>query len=146
MVQIQPSTLDISSTQKGLASEARVKYELTLRGYTVLEPYGDNERYDLAIDHEDGLERVQVKTGNLKDSFIQFRLTSNRSTAKGVEHKPYTEDEIDSYIVVSYELDKLYYVPIEDTAKSTMRLRLSSKQDQPQINWAEDYEFSERFK
>lgn len=131
---------NLSRVKRGDASEAKVLTELLERGYSVSKPFGDNQRYDLIADDGEELHRIQVKTGKMKDNYIEFKLTSNRSHASGVEHKPYTSDEIDSFVVYSPENGGLYWVPVEDTGTSAMRLRLESNQDQPQINWASEYE------
>lgn len=136
--------MTLSTQEKGLASEAKAISYLVDRGFTVLEPFGDNERYDIVIEDDGEFERIQVKTGKLKDSYIDFKLSSNRSHASGVTHKPYTSDEVDSFIVVCHELEELYYVPIDDVGSSSMRLRLKAKQEQPQINWAEEYEIDRK--
>jgi hypothetical protein len=40
---------------------------LARRGYAVLTPFGDNERYDFAIELADRFFRVQAKTGVIID-------------------------------------------------------------------------------
>jgi len=92
------------------------------------------------------LYRVQVKTGTMKDGYIEFKLSSNRSHASGVEHKPYTEDEVDAFCVYCPEDGRVFWVPVSHTGTSSMRLRITAQQEQPSMNWAEEYELSERFK
>ena len=48
--------------QRGTETEATVTSELVGRGISVLTPAFGNERYDMVIDRDGDLERVQVKT------------------------------------------------------------------------------------
>lgn len=61
--------------QRGQCSEAAILFEFTRRGVTVLEPFGDNERYDFVVEISRELYRVQVKTGRL----------TNRSTVRNAQ-------------------------------------------------------------
>jgi hypothetical protein len=131
---------NLTRVERGDASEARVLTELLERGYSVSQPFGDNQRYDLITDDGEDLHRIQVKTGKMKDDYIEFKLTSNRSHASGVEHKPYSSEEIDAFVVYCPDNEGIYWVPVEETGTSAMRLRLDSKQEQPAINWASEYE------
>ncbi len=59
--------LDISVSKKqGNLGIARAIYEYTKMGYTVLIPLSDSDKYDLVIDDDDTLKRVQVKTSRCK--------------------------------------------------------------------------------
>ena len=46
----------------GLRTEAHITGELVRRGYSVLLPFGVNQRYDLVLDQGDRFVRVQCKT------------------------------------------------------------------------------------
>lgn len=135
----------MDSVQKGDATEAIVLSKLVKKGYTVLHPWDDNQRYDLVLDIDGDFLRVQVKTGNYKEEYVEVHVTSNRSHSSGVEHKPYDKTQIDGFLVYCYEKNEMYWIPIEESNTSRIWLRYEAKQDQPQINWAEDYLFEENF-
>src|SRR5579859_7812113 len=59
-------------TAKGKRTEAILLGELVEAGTTVLIPWGE-ERYDLALDADGRLVRIQCKTGILRDGCIDFK-------------------------------------------------------------------------
>lgn len=59
--------VDVSvSKQQGDVGVARAVYEFTKKGYTVLAPLSDSDKYDLVVDDGKNLLRVQVKTSRCK--------------------------------------------------------------------------------
>lgn len=134
----------MNTKDKSNVSEAKVTAKLLDRGKTVLEPYGDNERYDLVIDHGDRFERVQVKTARLshEGKAIQFECRSSYMVSDRNIEKSYTKEEIDSFIVYSPDYEEMYKIDVEKAADTTMTLRIESDNpEMPNINWAEDYEY-----
>ena len=130
------NTKDVGDT-----SEAVVLAELKRLGYTVLLPFGDNERYDMVYECDKGFTRVQVKTGHVRDGDKVVFNTASRGLNQPQE--PYTKNEIDIFIVYCSEIDKLYVVDVEDAPSSEMSLRIKRPQiDHPNINYAEDYTLS----
>lgn len=139
----------MNPSQKGDISEAKVMAELVAQGKTVLIPWGDNDRFDFVVYNElcggpPVFQRVQVKTGKLKNGVITFHTcSSTRKSANNEEwsHKDYTED-VDFFGVYCPQNNKSYWVPIEDVPKTLMSLRVDeSKNKQAQcVNWAYDYE------
>lgn len=139
---------NLTSVDKGDASEATVIAKLKQKGHTVLKPFGDNQRYDIVIDTEDGFEKVQVKTArphHEKDGAVVFKTEGTHSNTNKNEKKPYDKSEIDSFIAYYHKENDLIYVPVEEAPKSSMILRYSAKTDQPQINWIEENKFEKRF-
>jgi len=59
-------------TSKGKTSEAVILATLVRLGKHVLVPWGE-ERYDLAIDDDGRLMRVQCKTGTVRNGCIVFK-------------------------------------------------------------------------
>ena len=60
----------------GELSEMIVATELIRAGYRIAIPLGENHRYDLIIERENVLSRVQVKTGRLRNGAILFNCYS----------------------------------------------------------------------
>lgn len=126
--------------QTGELTEAKVLAHLVEQGKTVLQPFGDNQRYDLVIDNGGEFVRVQCKTGRIKDRAVVFDTSSTNYTEGAWEKNGY-DGEADVFIVHVPELDNLYSVPVEDAPSRSMSLRLrSERDDHPMINWASEYE------
>src|ERR1700737_1320858 len=69
---------DTNST--GDISESAIITRFLQLGHVVLTPYGDNQRYDLAIEDADGqFWRVQCKTGWVESdgAYIEFKTASS---------------------------------------------------------------------
>jgi len=139
---------NLKSVDKGDATEAIVIAELKKRGYTVLKPFGDNQRYDIVVEEDNEFERIQIKTARTKEDGrkVLFNTCGNHSNTNGTTLKPYTKDDIDSFIAYITEKEDLIYVPVEETPKKAMTLRYEALQNQPEINWVEDYLLTETFK
>ncbi len=92
-------------------------------GYCVSKPYGEACRYDLLIDDEEKIWRVQVKTGRLRQGAIVFKTYSSRFHRKGGHCRPYTAKDIDFFGVYCPDLRSGYLVPIEDVRPTSGSLR-----------------------
>ena len=125
----------------GNISEAALLTALVQAGYIVSVPWGDNARYDLVIDNDGYLKRVQVKTGRIREGCIQFRVSSVNIRTRITEGY---HGQIELFGVFVPELNKCYLVPIEKAGQSAMYLRLTpTKNNQDKgINWARDYELT----
>lgn len=124
--------------EKGEKTEAIVLSELVRRGYTVLDPFGDNERYDYGLDIEGELVRVQVKTGRMVDGSVKFSARTTGDT-KRIDGDSYHGDA-DWFVVYCYETDEVYSVRVENAGVSSKSLRVEEAQiDNGQIDWAENY-------
>lgn len=129
--------------EKGQQAEAIVMAELVRRGITVLQPFGDNERYDLVVDSGDDFHRIQVKTGRIDNGSIVFDIKSTGVNAHSTEHEPYSEDEIDFFAGYCFERDEVYIIPIQETGSHKMSLRFEkADRNYPHINWVDDYTLS----
>lgn len=132
---------DLTSVDKGDATEAAIIAELKRRGMVVLTPFGDNQRYDLVIDEGGEFRRVQIKTAReVEDGKVVFDTAGNHSNTKGTTIKPYDESMIDEFMAYNPKRETIYRVPIQKAPNFTMTIRHKAKQNQPKINWAEKYE------
>lgn len=131
--------------RKGDLTEAIVLTELRRRSIAVSRPFGDNERYDLVAEREDGaLVTVQVKTGWLTDGRIEFSTQSTHTNGQGHVRKRYDGD-VDVFVIYCYETETMYLVGEQEFDTS-----ISLRVDDPDvhhrnINWATDFEFDERW-
>lgn len=135
----------MESHRKGDLTEAVVIAELKRRGIPVSTPFGDNERYDVVVETEDGkLLRVQVKTGWLQDGKVHFHGSSQHTNSSGNVYKPYDGD-VDYFIVYCHSCGTMDLVP-EDSFYTSMSLRVDEpKKTDSTINWAKDFEFDEQW-
>ena len=107
-------------------------------GKTVLVPFGDGQRYDLAIDEGGTLVRVQCKTGWRSGTTLRFQVSSLARSGKRTDYR----GSADIFGVWSPELDKVYLVPVEDcpTRAAWLRLEPTRNNQRDKIRWARDYE------
>lgn len=130
-----------NSKTLGDETEVIILQELTTAGYSVSIPFGDNDPYDLVVDDDGDLYRVQCKTGwQLDGRTIRFN-THSQTTRNGEYHESTYKDEIDAFAIRVPELDAIYWVDIEEAASKKMILRYEAEIDHPSINWAPDFEF-----
>ena len=76
----------------GELSELIVAVSLSRAGYFVSKPLGESTRYDLVVDKDGTLSRVQVKTGRLRKGVIMFNTYSTHYHRKGGSCKSYKSD------------------------------------------------------
>lgn len=139
---------NMNTSRKGDETEAIILGRLMNRGVSVSVPFGDNDRYDLVVDDREQLYRVQCKTGSWVNGSVRFNLYTSTVSSDGRVDSDYTAEEIDVYAVYSEETDGVYWVPIGETGKGEMRLRVEDphpKAPKSKINWASDYAISRRF-
>jgi len=128
---------------RGEQSEAAVIFHLVDIGLTVLEPFGDNERYDIVVEEDDEFYRIQVKTGRLENGRIQFETRSSGTLTRKVSKEGY-EGQIDVFAVYSPEMEQVYVVPFDAAPKTSMGLRIKeAEKSSPNINWADEFKLSE---
>lgn len=131
------NTKDIGET-----AEAKALARLKEKGFAVLTPFGDNQKYDLVYEKGRDFVRAQVKNGNLKDGSVKFNCYTSNSNTVETKQKSYTKEDIDVFIVYCSELEKVYEVPVEDTGSSNKSLRVEdvSERYAHPVDWAEDRE------
>ena len=123
----------------GERSEAVILAKFLLRGEIVLQPFGDNQRYDLVLDCDGTFTRVQCKTGRLKNGAVSFPCCS---MAGGKVRRSYVGD-IEAFAIYCPDNDKVYFVPVEHAPKNEMTLRIDPPKNNSAITtvrWAIDYE------
>ena len=120
---------------KGNLIELKVIESFISLGYTVSIPYGDSSRYDLVVDIDGRLFKVQVKFPKIEDGAICIRGFSANSRGR----KRYLSSEVD--FLATYYNGNCYLVRVVgDTSKSTKLRLLSAKNSQKEnINFANDF-------
>lgn len=124
-----------------MRTEAVVLAELTRRGYRVLVPFGQNQRYDLVLDVEGRFLRAQVKTGRLRRGCVVFQAQSIQSNTRRTVLRNYRGD-VELIIVYCPDTGGIYVIPIEEATRSqgTLRVDPAANGQRKRVRWARDYE------
>lgn len=130
-----------SPKEIGERSEGQILARLLLAGKVVLQPFGDNQRYDLVIDEGGIFKRIQCKTGRVRDGVIVFNTCSTHHH-RGKGWRDY-RGEADLFGVYVPVLDKVYLVPVEDVPTQQTHLRVAPPKNGQMrgVRLASDFEF-----
>lgn len=116
--------------EKGIQSEAMVIAAFVCNGYTVSLPYGDNARYDLLVDKDSVISRVQIKTMIHKISNCMYvracSVQKQYCNGEYIGHsvRVYSSSEIDFIAAYSHKLNRVYLIPVIDIDKTNFSLRI----------------------
>lgn len=129
------NTKDVGDTTVAMVMAALIKI-----GKVVLLPFGDNRRYDLALDDNGKLCRIQCKTGKLERGQIGFRLYSS-SVHRGGKRRHY-HGEADYFGVYCPQNGKCYLVPVADLgiAEASLRVEPPKNNQTRLVRFAKDFE------
>jgi hypothetical protein len=117
-----------------------VVHHLVRAGYELAKPLGDNARYDLILDVDARLLRVQVKTGRLRaDGAILFPTCSSQAH-RGRGATSY-HGQCDLFAVYCPETDETYLVPVDGAGlrSCSLRVRKPRNRQATGVRWAADY-------
>jgi hypothetical protein len=137
---------DLTPSQKGAAAEAAIAAAAIELGLVVLRPLCEGSRYDLVIDLEPELLRVQCKWAQHLGGVVAVNLTTSRHTPNGYVRTAYTPAQVDAIAAYSSELDRCFLIPIAEVAGGrAINLRVApTRNNQARgIRWASDYCFAE---
>ena len=114
----------MTNKRKGMLGEVKVMAKLIELGYNVAVPYGDNAPYDLILDYNGTLLRLQVKTSSgTSDGKTSFEIGRRRRNSKGQRRVQYSKDEIDYFALYSVVRDKIYLVSADDAPSEEISIR-----------------------
>ena len=123
----------------GDRSEVEVMAALARAGYLISIPFGENHRYDLIVEKDGVLSRIQVKTGRLRDGVILFSPWSSHSHRNGPFCRPYS-GEIESFAVYCPDVDATFIVPVGDVRMSgSLRWTPTKNGQSAGVRWASSY-------
>jgi PD-(D/E)XK endonuclease len=135
----------LTPSQKGAVAEAALTAAAIEMGLTVLRPLCEGRRYDLVIDLEPRLLRVQCKLARHVAGAISVHAQTNRYTPAGYVSTSYSASEIDAIAAYSIALRRCFLIPIaEASGRRALHLRLDrARNNQARgIRWASDFEFA----
>jgi len=126
----------------GDKSIAKILAMLLDRDYNVLIPFGDNQRYDLAVDLGDRFVRIQGKTGSIKNGAVHANANSVCKIKGRYVRKKYSKKEIDCFIVYCPNNGQFYKVDVDDKMPFEIVLRVEEPLSKSKnYKWAKDFEF-----
>lgn len=131
----------MNTKAKGDQTEGMVLATFLQLGKGVLLPFGENQRYDLVVDDNDGrFIRVQCKTGRLRDGVVRFN-TSSTHHHRGRGRSGY-EAQADVFGVYCPDTGKVYLVPVGDlgAAEGYLRVEKTKSGRLKGVKFAADYE------
>lgn len=114
---------ELTTQQKGITTELQVASYLLSLGYNVSQPFSQDSKYDLIIDVNNRLLRLQVKTCRLtENNSVTFNCRSTTKNSKTNKSRTYSVEEVDYF--ATYWNNKCYLVPV-GICSSTKTLHLS---------------------
>ena len=132
---------------RGDVNELQCILDFQKRGYYCSIPFSGSCRYDIIVDINGKLLRIQCKSSTFHEEDGTLRISTTRSTTNTKETIRYTysKDEIDYFL--TYFNKQCYLIPVEECG-SDKRLRLlPTRSGQTRgISWAKDYELEEVIK
>jgi PD-(D/E)XK nuclease superfamily protein len=141
------SEVVLTTDQKGAIAETAIAHEAVKLGFDVYKPINEGTRYDLILDIDWRLIRVQCKWASRHGDVLVVRAYSCRRTAHGLLRRAYTAQEIDAFAAYCAERDRCYLLPIEcfpQQRQIQVRLGPTKNNHQLGVDWARDYEFAAR--
>lgn len=140
--------MEYTTNQKGLITEMSVALYLIKMGYQVSQPLNVDCKYDLLLDVNNKILKLQVKTSHLSNTTknsIQFncRSITGRKANNQLKTSLYTKDDIDYFATIWNE--QLYLIPVEHCS-ATKTLHLSKENGRSTYAYAEDYKAEEVLK
>jgi hypothetical protein len=130
---------------KGDLAELRVASDLVAKGHRVAIPFGEDSDYDLIVDRDGKLERVQVKYASSASGVIHVRcLSASLTNGKVRQKKLYTSASIDWIAVYDPSDDRCYYVParmlgVDGRTRIHLRVSPARNRQQAGVHNARDY-------
>jgi len=86
----------------------------TFNGYIVSIPLNDTQDYDLIVDKENILKKVQVKSTSCKTKYGNYQVAlKSCGGTRGKTYKSIIETNIDEVFILLENLD-IYIIPIKD--------------------------------
>ena len=124
-------------------AESAVITELLKRGFNVLKPVGDRLSYDLAVDVNKKLLRIQVKSAWFYRGVYKVDARMTKTNRGRMIRKYYNENDFDFAIIYIQDLNIFYIMPqpIFSSYKSEISLveiakrQRTSKSSEYRENW-----------
>lgn len=128
----------METREKGTLAESKILAAFVEAGYSVSLPFGDGHKYDLIVDDGRRVQRVQCKTGRVRNGSLHFNACSFSGNAG--TRRDY-KGAADLFAVLNLDTGKVYVIPVNEVGHTVACLRLNptlSGQSKG-IRWAKNY-------
>ena len=135
--------------KSGIITELKCQMFLIKNDFIISKPITDDARYDLLLDYNNKIYKIQVKTSrwNQEGQTIVFNCKSQHSVATGNKIMKYNPNEIDYFMT---EWDGEFYLIPCDKERTQFTLRLCDPNNNAKfikdLHWAKDYKALEVIK
>lgn len=134
---------ELSTQQKGITTEIQVAGYLLSLGYNVSQPFSQDSKYDLIVDVNNKLIRLQVKSARkASENSITFNCRTTTTNVKNCQTRRYDSSQIDFF--ATFWEHKVYLVPIAEC--STQKSLHYPPKKRSDWSYMEDYLAEEVFK
>lgn len=113
-------------------------------GYSISIPFGNADKYDLILDIDDKLYKIQIKHSseyvdlNGEIEYIKFKCTWQSHNTTGYSKKKYQENEVDFF--ATFYNGQCYLVPVSEcSAEKILRIKPPKNNQRKGISFLEDY-------
>ncbi len=106
------------------------------KNWIVLQPFGDNQLYDIVINRGNGFERVQIKNGLIKNGAVRAYTRRTVGTTSKSAVFTYSIKEIDLIAIWCDETQKGYLIPVVDCVQEdgfTVQKSINLRVDPPKL-------------
>ena len=108
--------MELSTQFKGDITELLVSAHLLNLGYVVSKPLTQDSKYDLIVDVQHKLIRLQVKTARLNNTFkgesIKFNCRSTTHNVRECKQRYYSNKDVDYF--ATYWKNQVYLIPVDE--------------------------------
>lgn len=128
--------------KSGALTEMKCQMFLIEKDFIVSKPILDNARYDLLLDYNNKIYRIQIKTSrwNIENETIIFSCKSQHSISGGNKIMKYSPEEID-FFMTEWN-NNFYLIPCEkESVQFTLRIADPNGNAKfvKNVHWTKDY-------
>lgn len=129
-----------NTTQLGDIAELMTAAELARRGYIVSRPLTNGAPYDLLVDTNSGIKRIQIKKASQTNTGAWRLMCSTSKSHRGRSPVSY-EGRVDCVIAVDCETPAYYLVFGDDLKQQAVYVRTDASKNNQQsgVRMASDY-------
>lgn len=132
-----------NNPRQGEKSELAVASELINKGFGVSFPFGHDYQYDLIVDKDGRLYKIQVKTAKHEEGNRYY-------IAADADH--YDEQYVDLFAGYSEKMESTFFIPVDKSSGKRQRVtftnldQMGSDKNREEANHISEYYFSEAVK
>lgn len=124
----------MSNKEKGNTGLGIAIAYYSANGYTVSIPLNDTQDYDLIVDRDNVLKKVQVKATSCKTKYDKYQVAlKSCGGTKGKTYKTVIETNIDELFIVTDTMN-IFIIPIE-VIKNKSTINLCEKYEKYKIQF-----------